>query len=99
MGVDFDYTPVQQLDIYGRSGWIPCCGGGYHGNETEFGAKYYIRRNFSILGGFKYVWLKRDFNAPSTTFTLADQSVTLGPFSGFIKFPGIGPFVGASYRF
>jgi hypothetical protein len=99
IGLNFDYTPVQQLDIYGQSAWIPCCGGGWHGNETEFGAKYYIRRNFSILGGFRYYWLKRDFNAPATTVTVGEQSAILGPFSGYIKFPGIGPFIGATYRF
>jgi hypothetical protein len=71
----------------------PPAGGGWHGNETEFGAKYYMRRNFSIPGGFKYQWLKRDFNAPATPETVGEESATLGPFSGFIKFPGIGPFV------
>jgi hypothetical protein len=99
VGLNFDYTPVQQFDIYGRSAWIPCCGGGWHGNQTEFGAKYYIRRNFSILGGVRYNWLKRDFNAPATEVTVGDESATFGPFSGYIKFPGIGPFVGATYRF
>ncbi|HEY6290085.1 MAG TPA: hypothetical protein VI455_00785 [Terriglobia bacterium] len=99
LGIDFDYRPVQQFDVYGRSGWVPCCGGGYHVNETEFGAKYYIRRNFSILGGFKYDYLKRDFNVPATTVTTELGSATIGPFSGFIKFPGIGPFIGASVRF
>ena len=99
IGFNFDFTPVQQLDVYGKSGWVPCCGGGYHINETEFGAKYYIRRNFSILGGFRYYWIKRDFNAPAQEVTVGDSTVTLGPFSGFLKFPGIGPFVGATYRF
>jgi hypothetical protein len=99
IGLNFDYTPVQQLDIYGSSAWIPCCGGGWHGNETEFGAKYYIRRNFSIMGGVKYVWLKRDFNAPAQEVTVGESTGTVGPFSGYIKFPGIGPFVGATYRF
>jgi hypothetical protein len=97
IGLNFDYTPVQQFAIYGRSGWIPCCGGGWHGNQTEFGAKYYIRRNFSILGGLRYYWLKRDFNLPAQQ--VGQPSVTLGPFSGYIKFPGVGPFVGATYRF
>ena len=87
------------MDVYGQSGWIPCCGGGWHGNETEFGAKYFIRRNFSILGGLKYYWLKRDFSKPATTATVGEESVILGPFSGFIKFPGIGPFVGATFDF
>jgi hypothetical protein len=99
LGIDFDYMPVQQFDVFGRTGWIPCCGGGWHENETEVGAKYYIRRSFSIVGGFRYYYLKRDFNAPATTITTSAGSVTLGPFSGFIKFPGIGPFVGASFRF
>jgi hypothetical protein len=99
IGIDFDYMPVQQFDVFGRSGWIPCCGGGWHENETEFGAKYYIRRNFSILGGFRYYYLKRDFSAPANTVTVAGEPVVLGPFSGFIKFPGIGPFIGMSYRF
>jgi hypothetical protein len=99
LGLDFDFKPVQQLDVYGRSGWVPCCGGGWHVNQTEFGAKYYIRRNFSILGGFKYDYLKRDFNAPATTVTTELGSATIGPFSAFIKFPGIGPFIGASVRF
>jgi len=99
IGFNFDFTPVQQLDIYGKSGWVPCCGGGYHINETEFGAKYYVRRNFSILGGFRYYWIKRDFNAPAQEVTVGDETVTLGPFSGYLKFPGVGPFVGATYRF
>ena len=99
LGIDFDYMPVQQFDVFGRTGWIPCCGGGWHENETEVGAKYYFRRNFSVLGGFRYYFLKRDFNAPATTITTSAGPVTLGPFSGFIKFPGIGPFVGASFRF
>jgi hypothetical protein len=99
IGLNFDYKPVQQLDVYGRSGWIPCCGGGWHGNQTEFGAKYYVRRNFGILVGFRYYWLKRDFNLAAQEVTTSAGTVTLGPFSGFIKFPGVGPFVGASYRF
>jgi len=99
LGLDFDYTPVQQFDVFGKSGWIPCCGGGWHENETQLGVKYYIRRNFSLLGGFRYYYLKRDFNAPAQTVTTEEGSITVGPFSGFIKFPGIGPFVGASVRF
>jgi hypothetical protein len=99
IGADYDYMPVHDFDLFGRAGWVPCCGGGYHGNETEFGAKYYFLHNLSIMGGIRYYWLKRDFSAPATTYTVGDQSVTLGPFSGFIKFPGVGPFIGASYRF
>jgi len=99
IGLNFDYKPVQQLAFYGRSGWIPCCGGGWHGNQTEFGAKYYIRRNIGIIGGVRYYWLKRDFNLAAQEVTTPEGPVTLGPFSGYIKFPGVGPFVGASFRF
>jgi hypothetical protein len=100
IGLNFDYKPVQQLDVYGRSGWIPCCGGGWHGNQTEFGVKYYIRRNIGIIGGIRYYWLKRDFNLPAQNVTGPEgTTVTLGPFSGYVKFPGVGPFVGVSFRF
>jgi hypothetical protein len=99
IGVNFDYKPVQQFDVYGRSGWIPCCGGGWHGNQTEFGVKYYIRRNIGIIGGIRYYWLRRDFNLPAQEVTSSEGTFSLGPFSGNIKFPGVGPFVGASFRF
>lgn len=99
LGADFDYTPTHAFDLFGRTGWIPCCGGGYHGNETEFGAKYYFLHNLSILGGIRYYWLKRDFSAAAMTVTTPGGPLMLGPFSGYIKFPGVGPFVGATYRF
>ncbi|HXJ91743.1 MAG TPA: hypothetical protein VMT20_02540 [Terriglobia bacterium] len=95
LGVDFDYTPVQQFDFYGRLGANPCCGGGWHVFESEFGAKYYFRRNLSVLGGIRYDYLKRDFTVAATEV----GNTSVGPFSGFLKFPGWGPFVGASFRF
>lgn len=72
MGIDFDYTPVRRLGVFGRNRWISCCGGGWHDNESEFGAKHYLRRNFSVLGGFRYYHLKRDFSAVATTVTTGE---------------------------
>ena len=99
LGVDADYGPVHQFDLYGHAAFIPCCGGGWHETDTEFGAKYYLRRGFSLMGGIKYVYLKNDFNVPATVVMTQGGSISVGPFSGSIKFPGVGPFVGASVRF
>lgn len=95
VGVDFDYLPVDRVDVYGRLGVVPCCGGGWHVLESEFGTKYFFARNISIMGGVRYSYLRRDFDLPAT----AIGNTTIGPFSGSIKFPGVGPFVGASWRF
>jgi hypothetical protein len=34
LGIDFDYMPIRQFDVFGRTGWIPCCGGGWHGERN-----------------------------------------------------------------
>lgn len=95
LGLDFDYAPVKQISLYGFGGAIPCCGGGYHEWDSEFGVKYHLIRELSFTGGLRYAYLKRDFTAGP--FTVNAESV--GPFSGSIKVPGLGPFVGISYRF
>ena len=95
IGADFEYTPAPQFKAYGHLGAVPCCGGGWHVFESEFGAKYYLTRSFSLLGGVRYQYLKRDFTVRAAVV----NNVIVGPFSGFLKFPGIGPFVGASWRF
>jgi len=99
LGIDFDYAPARRFDLYGHSAFIPCCGGGWHENDSELGAKLYLRRGFSIMGGFKYAYLKKDFNFPATTVPTETGTATVGPFTGAMKIPGIGPFVGASIRF
>jgi hypothetical protein len=95
IGADFDYRPVNRFDAYGKLGAVPCCGGGWHVFESEFGVKYYFTRRLGLIGGVRYSYLKRDFNVPATVV----NNVTAGPFSGFLKFPGVGPFVGATFRF
>jgi len=95
IGADFDFTPVHKIDAYGHLGAVPCCGGGWHVFESEFGTKYYFTHHLSIMGGVRYSYLKRDFGIPATDI----PGSTVGPFSGYVKFPGIGPFVGISGRF
>ena len=95
IGVDFDFTPNSKFDAYGRVGVIPCCGGGWHILESEFGAKFYFARHFGVLGGVRYSYMKRDFNVSGTQV----GSATVGQYSGYLKFPGIGPFVGLSCIF
>lgn len=95
IGADFDYTPVKQFDVYGKAAAVPCCGGGWHVFESEFGAKYYFIRSLSLMGGVRYSHFRRDFDLPATVV----NGETVGPFSGSLKFPGVGPFVGASFRF
>jgi hypothetical protein len=95
IGADFDYTPVRRFDIYGKAGAVPCCGSGWHVFESELGTKVYFIRSLSLMGGVRYAYLKRDFNVPAFLV----NGVSVGPYSGFLKTPGVGPFVGASYRF
>lgn len=95
IGVDFDYTPIKLFDIYGHAGAVPCCGGGWHVFESEFGTKYYFARNFSVMAGVRYSYLRRDFELPA----ISVGNITVGPFPGSLKFPGVGPFVGGSWRF
>jgi hypothetical protein len=95
IGADFDYTPVERFDAYAKLGVVPCCGGGWHVFESEFGAKYYFLRSVSVLGGIRYQYFRRDFDVKATTV----NGTTVGPFHGSLKFPGVGPFVGASFRF
>jgi hypothetical protein len=95
VGFDFDYTPIKLFDIYGHAGAVPCCGGGWHVFESEFGTKYYFARNFSIMGGVRYSYLRYDFELPG----ISVGNVTVGPFPGSLKFPGVGPFIGGSWRF
>ena len=94
-GVDFDAVPAKRLDLYGLMGAVPCCGGGWHEFESELGTKYRFTKHLSLLGGVRYSFVKRDFGLPATTIA----GLTVGPFSGYLKFPGVGPFVGGSWRF
>ncbi len=93
LGLDFEYTPVKEINAYGHAGFIPCCGGGWHEADTEFGLKYYLARSFSIIGGVRYTYLKRDFAG-----SITEDSTTVAA-NGSLKWPGVGPFVGATFRF
>jgi len=95
VGGNFEASPVKQVNIYGWVGAIPCCGGGWHAIDSEVGVKYYVIRSLSVIAGYRYSYLKRDFNLPSSTV----GSVTTPQISGFLKFPGGGPMIGLSYRF
>jgi hypothetical protein len=95
IGVDFDYTPNQKIDIYGNAGVVPCCGGGWHIFDSEWGVKYYSAHGFGVMGGVRYSYMRRDFSVPAAVV----NGITAGPFSGSLKFPGFGPFVGVSYKF
>jgi len=88
VGGDFDYTPTNRIDAYGHLGAVPCCGGGWHVFESEFGTKYFFTRHISVMGGVRYSYLRRDFDLPETAVTSGDQTVTVGPFSGSLKIPG-----------
>jgi hypothetical protein len=63
LGFDFELTPIKQVDIYGHLGAIPCCGGGWTGEQSEFGVKYYVVQSLSIIGGVKQNSLTRSFTA------------------------------------
>ena len=95
LGPDFDYAPKRRFDLYGHAGAVPCCGGGWHVFESELGAKYYFAHGFGVMGGVRYSYVKRDWSVPANVV----GGVTIGPFSGFLKFPEWGPFVGMSWRF
>jgi len=95
IGGDFDYIPNNKVDAYGHFGAVPCCGGGWHIFESEWGLKYYFSGHVGIIGGFRYQYMKRDFNVPATVVGTS----TVGPFSGNFKFPGIGPYIGLNCRF
>lgn len=95
LGADFDYAPDQRFDLYGHAGVVPCCGGGQHIFESEFGAKYSFAHGLGVLGGLRYSYAKQDFSASVSVV----GGETVGPFSGFLKFPEWGPFVGLSWRF
>jgi len=95
IGGDFEYTPNDKIDLYGNAGAVPCCGGGWHVFESEWGAKYFFKHGFGVVGGIKYDHLRRDFNVPASVV----NGVTVGPFSGAFRFPTWGPFVGATFKF
>jgi hypothetical protein len=95
LGFAFEFTPVKQFDLYGHLGAIPCCGGGWTGEESEFGVKYYLARSFSITGGVRQSSLTRSFTAGPTTV----NGQTFGPVKGSLEWSGVGPFIGATYRF
>jgi hypothetical protein len=95
LGFAFDLAPVRQVDIYGHLGGIPCCGGGWTGTQSEFGVKYYVTRSVSIIGGVRQNSLTRSFTAGPKTV----DGETFGPVSASIGWTGVGPFVGATYRF
>jgi hypothetical protein len=94
LGFDFELTPVRQVDIYGHLGAIPCCGGGWTGTQSEFGVKYYVARSFSIIGGVRQNSLTRSFTAGPKT----ENGITFGPVHASLEWVGVGPFVGASFR-
>lgn len=85
LGFDFDITPSEKVDVYGFLGAIPCCGGGWHGVNTEYGVKFFPVSHFGINGGFRYSNLRFEGTSNNITFTLRTS--------------GIGPFVGATFRF
>ena len=95
LGTDFDYTPKRRFDLYGHAGAVPCCGGGWHVFESELGAKYYFAHGLGVMGGVRYSYVKRDWSVPANVV----GGVTIGPFSGFLKFPELGPFAGISWKF
>jgi hypothetical protein len=95
LGFDFELMPVKQVDIYGHLGAIPCCGGGWTGSQSEFGVKYYVTRSVSIIGGVRQNSLTRSFTAGPKTV----NGITFGPVSASLEWVGVGPFVGATYRF
>jgi len=85
LGFDFDITPSEKVDIYGFLGAIPCCGDGWHGVSTEYGVKFLPVKHFGINAGFRYSNLRFEGTSNDITFAL--------------KTAGIGPFVGATFRF
>lgn len=85
LGYDFDITPSEKVDIYGFLGVIPCCGGGWHGVNTEYGVKFYPAKHFGINAGFRYSNLRFEGTVNGITFTS--------------KLGGIGPLLGATVRF
>lgn len=95
LGFNFDWTPVKQVDVYGWLGAIPCCGGGWTGTQSEFGLKYYLARSFSIVGGVR----QGSLTFSSTVGPKTVNGETFGPVHGTIGWSGVGPFVGATYRF
>jgi len=95
IGGDFEYTPIDKFVVYGNAGAVPCCGGGWHVFESEWGAKYFFKHGIGVVGGIKYDHLRRDFNLAASEV----GGVTVGPFSGAFRFPTWGPFVGVSARF
>jgi hypothetical protein len=95
LGADFDYTPNSKFAMYGKAGAVPCCGGGWHVFESEWGAKYFFSHGFGLIGGIKYDHKTRDFSVPARV--VGEQ--TVGPFSGALKFPNWGPFIGVTWKF
>jgi hypothetical protein len=95
LGFNFDLTPVKQVDLYGFLGAIPCCGGGWTGTQSEFGLKYYLNRSFSIVGGVR----QGSLTFSSTVGPITVNGETFGPVHGTIGWSGVGPFIGATYRF
>jgi hypothetical protein len=95
LGFDFELTPIRQVDVYGHLGAIPCCGGGWTGSQSEFGVKYFIGSSFGIIGGVRQNSLTRSFTVGPKTV----DGETFGPVSASIGWSGVGPFVGATYRF
>ncbi len=89
MGGDFEYTPIQKFKAYGHFGAVPCCGGGWHAFESEVGSKYFLNDTLGIMAGIRYSYFRRDFEATANGTTA----------NGSLKFPGWGPFLGASFRF
>jgi hypothetical protein len=90
LGGTFDFTPIHQVEAYGFLGAIPCCGGGWHEFDSEFGLKYHVAQHFSVLGGVRYSYLTRTFN-----FSLPREHTV----AGFLRWPGVGPFIGIGLSF
>ena len=74
VGYDLEYNPTPKVNIFNNLGGIVFQGD--HLFHTDGGVKYFVSRQFGVMGGYKYQWYKLTKNSNFI------QVSTHGPFFG-----------------